>query len=54
MVQMNEKLTALFIGILWFQNSGKDFKSLEGEISRTRIGFHTFIMKAARCASSTA
>ena len=38
MIKMNEKLTALFIGILWFHNCGKHFRSSEGENSRTRIG----------------
>ena len=42
MSKMNEKLTELFIGILWFQNCGKHFRSPEVENSRSRIGFNTF------------
>ena len=48
MIQMNEKLTALFIGIPWFQIFGKRFRSSEGEHYRTRVGFNTFIMEATR------
>ena len=39
MIKMNEKLTALFVGILWVQYCGEYFRSPEGEISRTQICF---------------
>ena len=42
MIKINEKLMALFIGVLWVQNCGNNFRSPEGENSRTRIGFNTF------------
>ena len=54
MIKMNEKLTALFIGILWFQKCGKHFRRPEGDNSRTRIGFNTFLKEATRWGSSIA
>ena len=30
MIKMNEKLTAQFIEVLWFQNCEKHFRKLEG------------------------
>ena len=52
--KMNEKLTALFIGILWFQSCGKHFRCSEDENSRTRMGFNTFMKEATRWGSSIA
>ena len=37
LTKMNEKLTALFIGIRWVQNCEKRFRRLEGTNSRTLI-----------------
>ena len=54
MIKMNEKLSALFIGILWFQNCGMHFRSSEDENSRTRIGFNTFVEEATRWGSRIA
>ena len=48
MIKVNENLTALFILILWVQNCVKHFRSLEGENSRTRTEFNTFV-KALQC-----
>ena len=48
MIKINEKLRALFIGILWFQNCGKHFRSPEKENSRTWIGFNTFTKEITR------
>ena len=41
MIQMKEKLTALFIGIHALLKHG----SMEAEDARTRSGFNTFIME---------
>ena len=43
MTEMNEKLTALFIGIRCVQNCEKHFRWPEGENSRTQISFNTHI-----------
>ena len=48
MMKMNEKLTALYIGVLWVQTCGKHFRSTEGESSRIRIGFNTFMKEVTR------
>ena len=43
LIKMNEKLTALFIGIRCVTNCKEHFSSLENESSRTQIGFNTHI-----------
>ena len=48
MIKMKEKLTALFTGIQRLRNCGTHFRSPEGENSRTRIGFNTFMKEATR------
>ena len=53
-IKMNEKQTALFIGILSVQNCGKHFKRPEGKNSRTQIGFNTFMKDATKRGSSIA
>ena len=45
MVKMKLKLTAVFIGILWFQNCRKHLRSSEAKNSLTRIGFSTLSSK---------
>ena len=54
LIKMKENLTALFIGILWVQNCGKQFRSQEDELSRIRIGFDTSMKEVTRWGSSIA
>ena len=47
LIKMNEKLTALFIGIRCVPNCEKHFTRPEGENSRTQIGFNTHIYEGS-------
>ena len=49
-----KKLTALFVGIRWFQNCEEHMRRPEGESSRTQIGFNTFMKDVTRQGSSVA
>ena len=46
--EIDEKLTALFIGLRWVQNCETRSRNMEGEHSRTQIGFNTFLKEATR------
>ena len=48
MIRMNEKLTALFIGIQWFRNCGKHFRSSEDENIGHGLAFNTCVKDEVR------
>ena len=54
MIKMKEKQTAVFIGNRWVQNCEKRFRRLEGNNSRTLIGFNIFTEEATKRGSSSA
>ena len=45
--KIDEKLTALFIGLRWVQNCETRSRNMEGEHSRTQIGFNTHIYEGS-------
>ena len=45
--EIDEKLTALFIGLRWVQNCETRSRNMEGEHSRTQIGFNTHIYEGS-------